>query len=185
MKLLTFAATTSRNSINRKLLTYATEVVREKLGDDLTITTLDLNDLEMPIYSVDREAEGGIPQQAHDFFNAIGEADALLISFAEHNGFYTAAYKNLFDWASRIEVAVYQGKPTVMLSTSTGNGGGANVLKTAVTSGQFFGNEVLGSASLPRFGETFDAETGTITDPELDTAVRDAVLTLAEVSTAG
>ena len=40
----------------------------------------------MPIYSADRESEGGIPQLAQDFFDKIGAANAVLISSAEHNG---------------------------------------------------------------------------------------------------
>ncbi len=50
----------------------------------MTVETIDLNDYEMPIYSIDRQNDGGIPQLAHDFFDKIGEADAVLISFAEH-----------------------------------------------------------------------------------------------------
>jgi NAD(P)H-dependent FMN reductase len=70
---------------------------------------LDLNDFEMPLFSVDREQAGGIPDFAHQFYKKVGAADALLVSFAEHNGSYSAAYKNLFDWTSRIDNKVYQG----------------------------------------------------------------------------
>jgi NAD(P)H-dependent FMN reductase len=59
---------------------------------------LDLNDYEMPIYSIDRETEDGIPEEAQRFYDELGAVDAILISFAEHNGAYTAAYKNIFDW---------------------------------------------------------------------------------------
>jgi NAD(P)H-dependent FMN reductase len=178
MKLLTFAATSSINSINKQLVGYATNILQDELGDSLEVNNIDLNDFEMPIYSIDRQNEGGIPQQAHDFFAAIGDADAVLISFAEHNGFYTAAYKNIFDWASRIDMRVYQDKPTVMLATSVGGGGGGNVLQTAVASAGFFGNEVVASLAVPSFGENFDADTGTITNPEIDAELRTALTTL-------
>lgn len=182
MKLLTFAASNSAHSINKQLVSYATGILKEELGDALTVNNIDLNDFEMPIYSIDRQNDSGIPQQAKDFFNAIGEADAVLISFAEHNGFYTAAYKNLFDWASRINMAVYQGKPTVMLSTSVGGGGGGNVLQTAVASAPFFGNEVLGSLAVPSFGENFDGNTNSISNPELDAELRTVIATLTQVT---
>ena len=55
----------------------------------------------MPIYSSDREQKG-IPQLALDFASKIDGADFLLISLAEHNGTYSTAFKNLFDWLSRI-----------------------------------------------------------------------------------
>ena len=171
MRLLVFAATTSRESINRQLLDYAVQL----LGDDVEVEMIDLNDYEMPIYSVDREQEGGIPNAAQDFFDKIGAADAVLISFAEHNGFYTAAYKNVFDWASRIDMRVYQDKPVVLFSTSIGPSGGANVLKTAVMSGQFFGYDVKASLSIPSFHENFDTESGALRDPELDRQFRAAL----------
>ena len=142
MNVLAFAATTSRQSINRRLIDYGTRLLDE---GGIAVDTIDLNDFEMPIYSIDRQARHGIPAPAHDFFSRIGAADALLISYAEHNGFYTAAFKNIFDWASRIDMRVFQDKPTVMLSTSPGRNGGANVLQVAVTSAPFFGNDVIAS----------------------------------------
>ncbi len=179
MKLLVFAATTSTTSINRQLLDYAVRLLDDA---DVEVENIDLNDYEMPIYSIDRQNESGIPQAAHDFFDKIGEADAVLISFAEHNGFYTAAYKNLFDWASRINMRVYQEKPAVLFSTSIGPGGGANVLQTAVRSGQFFGYEVKASLSIPRFPENFDTNAGSLIDDELDGQFRAALATLNETA---
>ncbi len=180
MKILAFAATSSRNSINKQLIRFAATILEARSVDDVEIETIDLNDYEMPIYSIDRQNEGGIPQAAHDFYAKIGSADALLISFAEHNGLYTAAYKNLFDWTSRIDMRVYQDKPTVMLSTSMGPRGGGNVLQTAVASAPFFGNEVLASLSIPSFGQNFDPETATLTDPELVARLEAALATFED-----
>ena len=179
MKILTFAATSSKHSINKQLIGYATRILEETSGDDVTVETIDLNDYEMPIYSIDRQNEDGIPQLAHDFFDKIGEADAVLISFAEHNGYYTAAYKNLFDWTSRIDMAVYQNKPTVMLSTSPGPSGGANALRTAVESAVFFGNDVVGNLSIPSFYDNFDATTQTLADSDLESQLRAALTALS------
>ncbi len=178
MKILAFAATTSRKSINRQLIAYAAQLLEDGRPDDVTVETIDLNDFEMPIYSIDRETEGGIPSAAHDFFDRIGQADALLISFAEHNGHYTAAYKNIFDWASRIDKRVYQGKPTVMLATAPGPGGGTSVLEAAVTSGRFFGNDVRASLAIPRFHDSFDTADNRLTDTRRDGQLRAALATL-------
>jgi NAD(P)H-dependent FMN reductase len=41
-----------------------------------------------------------VPTLATDFFNKLGTADLLVISFAEHNGAYSAAFKKYFDWIS-------------------------------------------------------------------------------------
>ncbi|MYA82393.1 MAG: NAD(P)H-dependent oxidoreductase [Acidimicrobiales bacterium] len=190
MKLLAFAASNSSQSINRQLVDYVIGLLQggEIDGvdpDALEISTLDLNDFEMPIYSIDRQEAGGIPQPAHDFYNALGAADALLISFAEHNGSYTVAYKNVFDWASRIDMRVYHDKPIVMLSTSPGGGGGGFVLRTASHLAGYFGNEILASLSIPRFGENFDTEAGAVSDPDLDAQLREALATLSEVLSGG
>ena len=162
MKILAFAASNSTQSINRQLLNYAATLI-----EGAEVEKLDINDYEMPLYSSDREAAHGIPDEARRFYEKIGSAQALLISFAEHNGSYTAAYKNLFDWASRIEAKVYQNKPTVMLSTSPGPGGAANVLGAATTSAPYFGAELKASMSVPSFFDNFDTASGRLSDSGL------------------
>jgi len=133
MKILAFAATNSHTSINRALIDHVTARLRSVILPDAAIEILDLNNYEMPIYSIDREHEGGIPAPAQDFFDRIGTADAVLVSFAEHNGFVTASWKNIFDWMSRIEMKLWQGKPLVMLAASPGSRAGANVLAGRTT----------------------------------------------------
>lgn len=162
MNILAFAATNSTQSINRQLLSYASTLI-----ENADIELLDINDYEMPLYSSDREAAGGIPEQARRFYQKIGAADALLISFAEHNGSYTAAYKNLYDWTSRIDMKVYQSKPTIMLSTSPGAGGAANVLAAATKSAPFFGADLKASMSVPSFFDNFDAESRSLIEKGL------------------
>ncbi len=179
MKILAFAASTSRQSINKQIVNYAARLLHDGLANDVAVEVIDLNHFEMPIFSIDRENESGIPPQAHEFFTKIGDADALLISFAEHNGHYTAAYKNLFDWTSRINKRIFQDKPAVLFSTSAGPGGGGNVLKTAVASGQFFGYDVKASLSIPSFHQNFDTARVALSNPDIDEAFRDALTTLA------
>ncbi|MFK7915345.1 MAG: NADPH-dependent FMN reductase [Pseudomonadales bacterium] len=175
MKILAFAASNSTQSINRQLLGYASTLI-----EGAEIEMLDINDYEMPLYSSDREAAHGIPDEAQRFYQKIGAADALLISFAEHNGSYTAAYKNLYDWTSRIDAKVYQSKPTVMLSTSPGAGGAANVLATATKSAPFFGADLRASMSVPSFIENFDTENRRLSDSGLVERLRATVLHLAD-----
>lgn len=178
MKILAFAASSSSTSINRALVTHAADRLLAALPT-ADIELLDLRDYDMPVYSSDREKDGGIPEPAQRFFTKIGEADGLLISYAEHNGLYTAAFKNVFDWASRIEAKVFQGKPMTIMAASPGGGGGGNVLKTALTSAPHFSAEVVGSFTVPRFYKTFDLETGVLTDAELSEALETAVAALA------
>lgn len=162
MKLLAFAASNSKKSINRQLVNYAISLM-----EDVDTEVLDINDYEMPLYSIDREQEFGIPELAQRFYDKIGEADALLISFAEHNSSYTAAFKSLFDWTSRIDGKVYQGKAMIMLATSPGARGASSVLATATASAPRFGGELKASLSIASFYENFDVSSGKISNPEI------------------
>jgi len=164
MKILAFAATSSRKSINKQLVNYATSLVDP---DEHEIEIIDLNDYEMPLYSEDREAELGRPEPAQAFIDKIANSDAIVISFAEHNGSYTVAYKNIFDWASRITMQVFQGKQMVMLSTSPGPGGAGSVLKSAVESSVFFDGKVVGKLSVPSFYDNFDSAATEMIDETL------------------
>lgn len=177
---LVFGASNSRNSINRRLALHAARVLKEEICPQVDINSVDLNDFEMPIFSADRENEGGIPQLAHDFFSHIGSADGLIISYAEHNGLYTAAFKNIFDWCSRIDGKVFQGKPMVALATSPGPGGAANVLKTALGSAGFFGADIKGSLSVGRFNEQFDTDADRINNTELEAQLKQTLQPLAD-----
>ncbi|MCG9681859.1 NAD(P)H-dependent oxidoreductase [Vibrio sp. Isolate23] len=159
MKVLAFGASSSKHSINQKLAFYAAKQIE---GADISL--IDINDYEMPIFSEHREKELGSPQQAQQFFKAIGEADIVVISFAEHNGSYTAAYKNLFDWTSRINMKVFQNKPVILLATSPGAGGASSVLNTAQGSAPYFAADVKGALSLPNFYDNFDIEEGVVTN---------------------
>lgn len=179
MKILAFAASSSSKSINGQLVGHAAAVLCNEMASDAQIEMLDLNDYEMPIYSIDRELADGIPDAAQLFFDKIAAADALLISYAEHNGFYTAAFKNLFDWTSRIEMKVFQGKSMVIMSASIGKNGGANVLKTALDSAPHFGADVQGSFAVGPFADKFDGTTQSLSDPDLASTLRQSLASLA------
>jgi len=175
MKILAFAASNSRNSINKQLVAYAASLV-----EDAEIEVLDLNDYELPLFSKDREKELGHPALAKAFLAKIAASDALMISFAEHNGSYSAAYKNLFDWSSRMGKKVFQDKPMVLLSTSPGPRGGASVLAAATGSMPFFGGDVKASLAIPSFHENFDVERGVLRNGELNAKLIEAASQLQD-----
>lgn len=160
MKILAFAGSTSSTSRNRELVKY----VLKSFKDD-EINLIDLNDYEMPIFSVDREKKG-YPEEAKKFLKNIEECDAIICSLAEHNKIYSAAFKNIYDWASRIEVKVWQGKPMFVMATSTGGFGGGNVLEHAKKFFPGFGADIKETFSLQKFDENFDLEKGEISNKE-------------------
>ncbi len=175
MKILAFAASNSRTSLNRVLIDYATTRLQTKISPGTEIETLDLNDYEMPIYSIDREHTDGIPAPAQDFYARIGAADAVLVSFAEHNGFVTAAWKNVFDWMSRIEMKLWQGKPVVMLAATPGRRAGASVLASQQMLAPHFGADLRGALGIGTWGKAWDADGLGLIRPEDITALDDVL----------
>jgi NAD(P)H-dependent FMN reductase len=151
-RILALGASNSRNSINKQFAYYTANQIEG--NHDL----IDLNDFEMPLYGIDREKENGIPELAHEFRRRIGEADALIMSFAEHNGAYTVAFKNVFDWVSRIDQDVWQNKPMLLLSTSPGGRGGLSVLELAEGKFRRMTKNTLLTFSLPFFSKNFSEQ---------------------------
>src|SRR5210317_64690 len=169
-KIIAFAASSSSRSINRQLVSYTAG-----LFADAEVEILDLNDFELPLFSVDREDQLGQPDLAHAFVQKIENCDGIIISFAEHNGCYSAAYKNIFDWASRIKPKLYQDKPMLLLATSPGGRGGKSVLELALSQIPRFGGQVKASLSVPMFAENFDSDSGTISNDEIGAQLQAAV----------
>lgn len=175
MNLLAFAASSSKKSINKQLVTYAAGLLESSNGGNANVEVLDLNDYELPLFSEDKEAEIGQPALAHAFLDKIAASDAVMISFAEHNGSYSAAYKNLFDWCSRINPKVFQNKPLAMFATSPGPGGGSNVLAAATGSAPYFNGDLKASLSVPSFYDNFDVELGQIKNDDIQNQLIGAV----------
>ncbi|WP_020526468.1 NADPH-dependent FMN reductase [Flexithrix dorotheae] len=162
-KILAFAASNSKQSINQKLVAFTANQV-----DEAEITFLDLNDYEMPIYSIDREKESGIPELAQKFKALIKASDGIIISFAEHNGVYSAAFKNIFDWISRLGKDVWESKPMLLMATSPGGRGGKTVLDIALNRFQLANKNTIATFSLPFFNDNFSEENGITDEPLLE-----------------
>ncbi len=163
MKILAFAGSNSSQSINLKLVKHSLTYFK-----DAEINLLNLNDFEMPIYSMDREKRNEFPKEAHLFIEQITNCDCIIVSLAEHNRTYTVAFKNIFDWCSRIDAKYFKNKPMLLMSTSPGGFGGGNVMAAAKGIFPNFAAEVVETFSLPSFTKNFDDATG-ITNPELKT----------------
>ena len=151
MKVLGFAGSNSATSINKKLVSYVLQQAEAH-----TTELLDLNDYEVAIYSPERESKDGIPDKIMALAEKIAEADILIISLAEHNSSYSAAFKNVFDWMSRIpNRTVFVDKPLFLMATSPGVRGGQGVLEAAQDRFPRNGATILEVFSLPQFHENF------------------------------
>lgn len=152
---LAFGASTSTHSINKQFANYAGIAL-----PDVELNLVDLNDTPLPLYSVDEESAQGVPAAAKAFVQLIEQADGIIVSLAEHNGSYSAAFKNLLDWSTRHKHKVWSDKPMLLLSTSPGTRGGASVLELATKTFPHLGANVIASFSLPSFGDSFSIKDG-------------------------
>ncbi|PCI32987.1 MAG: NADPH-dependent FMN reductase [Flavobacteriaceae bacterium] len=149
-KIITLGGSSSQKSINKEFANYAAELM-----ENITIESLDLNEYQIPLFSVDLEAEKGIPADVLKISEQFKATDAFVLSLAEHNGSYAAAFKNVMDWISRVDGSIWKKKPMLLLSTSPGARGGATVMATALGSFPHLGATVVESFSLPSFFDNF------------------------------
>jgi chromate reductase, NAD(P)H dehydrogenase (quinone) len=151
MKILVFAGSNSARSINKQLAEYVANLI-----NDVDKEILNLNDYEVVMYSPEREENEGIPSKIIQLSEKISASDLIVLSLAEHNGSYSAAFKNIYDWLSRIPTRkVFDGRKLFLLATSPGARGGLGVLETANSRFPRDGAEILETFSLPSFYENF------------------------------
>ncbi len=149
-KILVIGASNSKTSINKAFATYVANQI-----DDITMIVADLNELELPIYSPDLEAEIGIPENAQKFSNMIENANGIILSLAEYNGMITAVFKNIWDWTSRLDMKLWKNKPMLLMAVSPGGRGGINALTITKDLLPYFGGNVITDFSLGVYQKNF------------------------------
>jgi chromate reductase, NAD(P)H dehydrogenase (quinone) len=183
-KILAFAASTRKDSFNKKLVKVAVAGAR---GAGAEVTELDLADLPMPIYDGDLEAKEGLPENAKKFKKLMFDHRGLLISAPEYNSSITGVLKNAIDWASRQAndeekpLACFVGKVAALMAASPGGLGGLR--------GLFHVREILGNikvlvlpnlVTLPAAHEAFDSS-GKLKDAKKQAQMEKHGAELAEV----
>lgn len=148
--IIVLGGSNSKKSINKELAIYAADQLK-----DVVLTVVDLNEFKLPLYGIDLETEEGIHEEAKRLSGVFDWADGFVVSLAEHNGAYSAAFKNAFDWLSRINGKVWREKPLLLLATSPGGRGGQTVLNLAAGSFPHLGAKVTGSLSVPTYFDNF------------------------------
>jgi chromate reductase len=151
-KIIALGGSNSRKSINKQLAKFAAAQLK-----NAAVTVVELNAYDLPIYSVDLEEANGMPSELKKLNAVFESADGFVVSLAEHNGSYSAAFKNAFDWLSRIQGKVWREKPVLLLATSPGARGGKSVLEAAASRFPYMGAKITGTFSLPSFYENFIA----------------------------
>ena len=162
--IVTIGGSNIKSSINKVLAEYVGSLV-----NNVELTNVDLNNFEMPLFSVDLEAQIERPQGVKELNEIIEKADGFVISLAEHNGAYSTAFKNTFDWLSRINGKVWRDKPMLLLTAAPGARGGITMLEIALGRFPYMGAQIIGSLAVPSFFENF--KEGKIVNTDLKSAI--------------
>jgi NAD(P)H-dependent FMN reductase len=107
---------------------------------------------------------------------AIAEADGVIIAGPEYNHSFSAATKNLIDWASRpIMAGPIIGKTSMLIATSPGPGGGVHANAAAAEILQLLNGKIVAQVTAAKVHEKFAADSDTIIDEELATQLREGL----------
>ena len=125
MKVFAFAASLRKDSINRRLLLLAEDIVRE-CGHE--VDHAEFSEFDMPLYNGDLQDESGIPAGAEALGARISESDAWLLASPEYNWGAPGTIKNAIDWLSRMQPVPLDRKSALLMSASPSLVGGARGL---------------------------------------------------------
>lgn len=168
-RILAFAGSARRESLNRKFLAVAVEAATAAGGQ---VTLLDLNEYALPLYHGDLEEEQGLPANAVRLIALIAGHDALLVASPEYNSMFTPLLKNTVDWCSRAETNPFEGKVAAVLSASPGMYGGVRSLQLAQQLLLKLGCHLVpGQCVLPHADKAFGPD-GSLTDPRTRKSVQ-------------
>ena len=188
-RILAFAGSARRDSLNKKLIRAAAEYARAAGAE---VTLIDLDEYPMPLYHGDLEAERGMPENAMKLRELFLAHDALLIASPENNSSVTALLKNTIDWLSRdigdgkganSGLAPYRGKIAAIMGATPGAFGTARGslphLRQILS---VLGVTVLGAqAAVPHADKVFD-DAGAIRDERVVRAVQSLAAALVEMA---
>jgi len=162
VKLLFFAGSSRKESLNKKLARAACDLATDA---GATATFIDLRDYPMPLYDGDWEDENGLPETTIDLKKIFTDHDGFLIASPEHNSAYSSLLKNTLDWISRSHyekepaLSAYQNKVAAIIAASPGGLGG---LRGLVPLRMLLGNiavtVVPNQMALPHAHKAFDKD---------------------------
>jgi len=121
LRLLAFAASLRRGSLNRRLLTRAVEMAR---AGGALVDVAEFAEFDMPLFNHDVQEATGFPAGAQEFARRVLAADGLLIASPEYNYSMPGTLKNAIDWLSRMRPVPFRGRSAFLMAASGGMVGG-------------------------------------------------------------
>lgn len=176
-KVLAFAGSSRKDSVNKKLVQEAVEFARQAGAD---VILIDLKDYPMPFYDADFEAKEKMPEKAKQFRSMMIQSDVIMIASPEYNSSLPGQLKNALDWASRSEEGsssrdAFKDKKFIIMSASPGSLGGARGLIHLRSIIQNIGGVVVsGQIVVPGAYDAFD-EQGHLKDKALREQLKELV----------
>ncbi|MBX2861581.1 MAG: NAD(P)H-dependent oxidoreductase [Vampirovibrio sp.] len=185
-KLLFFAGSARKDSLNKKLAKLAADIAQEAGAE---VTYIDLKDFEMPLYDGDWEAENGLPENAKKLKQLFIDHHGFFIASPEYNSSMSPLLVNTLDWLSRPHqeneppLVAFKGKIAALGAISPGAIGG---LRGLVPLRMMLGN--IGMTVVPSqvaVGSGFEAfdESGKLTNDRQAKMLKTAVGELVTVAT--
>jgi chromate reductase, NAD(P)H dehydrogenase (quinone) len=164
VRVLVFAASLRRASLNARLASLAATVVEEQGGVPDRAT---MDEFECPSYDNDVEREEGIPTNATRMRERLEAADAYIIASPEYNSSMPGYLKNAIDWVSRARPQPFNGRQGMLVSASPSMAGGNRGLWSLRIPLEHLGSRVYPDMfSLAQAHEAFDPS-GRIANPTL------------------
>ena len=125
VRVLAFAASLSRGSVNRRLLGAAAEVARVGGAE---VDVAEFAEFDMPLFNRDVQEASGFPAGAQEMARRVLAADGMLIASPEYNYSLPGTLKNAIDWVSRMKPMPFRGRTALLLAASGGMVGGVRGL---------------------------------------------------------
>ena len=125
MKVLAFAASLRKGSLNKRLVTVVAGILRDAGAE---VDVADFRDFDMPLYDGDLQSASGLPPGALALQRRIEAASALVIANPEYNYSIAGPLKNAIDWVSRARPMPWRGRSVYLVSAGPGQIGGVRGL---------------------------------------------------------
>lgn len=167
--LIAFSGSLRKDSFNTKVL----HALPALAPAGTNIALFDI--AELPMYNQDLDGDT-VPEIVAALRSAISEADGVIIATPEYNHSYSAATKNLIDWASRpFMKGPIIGKKSMVIAVTPGPGGAVHGARATAEILTMLGGTVVAQVTSAAIHEKLDGATLVFSDESLATQLRDGL----------